>query len=451
MTLSRKLVLNVAATAIAAFAMTGCSALQEGFASQMEVPTVENQANRVAIGMTIVRENNIMAFKMPISADAKWPAMVSKDINDTEKQFIDSSIMDSPYYSTVHYTKPIQRKMLGSGALMSQLGDYGHLAAQLLDQTVSPLTYRAFQKITIFYGPEKKNWPNVFNYDGSLSNFLDFKDGNMQDIDSPTGDVYNTLGDAVIALAPVNMQKDLSLANEEMLHSFAEVAAIQGRKGELETKLKEDEAKSDEPSKYAGFTPLTAQEKLDLENEIATIDTEIKESESIANEKEAIYFQLLDQAVLALEADINIDDENYVKLAKNVNMVANEIESSSTEAYAAFSLALGNLTLGGVVLNFPKEMESLIVAKASIPMHLQAKYDERVSRLVKNAVYLLPNVFIGTYYANKQSNLAEKYGSVTKIILLAHEVKMEQEAEAKKAADEAAQAAEEAAIAVNEK
>lgn len=437
MKISQKIVL--AATAIAAFAMTGCSALQEGFASQMEVPTLENQANRVAIGMTIVRENNIMAFKMPISADAKWPAMVTKDINDTEKKFIDNALMEGPYFSTVHYSKAIQRKMLGSGALMSQLGDYGNIASQLLDQTVSPITYRAIQKITIFYGDNKQNWPNVFNYDGSLSNFLDFKDGKMQDIDSPTGDVYNTIGDAVISLAPLNMQKDLALANEEMLQGFAEVAAVQATKGELETKLKGDEAKSKDKKEYAGFAPLTAEEKLDIEFEIATTEAIIKEKESIADEKEAIYFELLDQAVIALESDINIDDENYVKLARNVNLVANEIQVSSTQAYTSFALALGNITANNVVLKFPTELRSLVVAKANIPLNLQSKYDERVARLVKNAVYLLPNIFIGTYYANKQSNLAEKYESVTKIILLAYEVKAEQEAEAKKAEEEAAE------------
>ncbi|OIP53531.1 MAG: hypothetical protein AUK54_08585 [Helicobacteraceae bacterium CG2_30_36_10] len=439
MKISQKLV--IVATAIAAFTMTGCNALQEGLASQMEVPTLENQANRVAIGMTIVRENNIMAFKMPISADAKWPAMVAKDINDTEKTFINNALMEGPYFSTVHYTKPIQRKMLGSGALMSQLGDYGNITSQLLDQTVSPLTYRAIQKITIFYGDKKQNWPNVFDYDGSLSNFLEFKDGKMQDIDSPTGDVYKTIGDAVISLAPVNMQKDLTLANEEMLQGFAEVAAVQATKGELETKLKVNMVKNNDKKEYAGFAPLTAEEKLDIEYEIAATETIIKEKESIANEKEAIYFELLDQAVIALESDINVDDENYVKLARNVNLVANEIQVSSTEAYTTFGLALGNIGANNVVLKFPTELESLVVAKAYIPLNLQSKYDERVARLVKNAVYLLPNIFIGTYYANKQSNLAEKYESVTKIILLAYEVKAEQEAEAKKAADEAAEAA----------
>jgi len=424
--------------AIAAFMMSGCSALQETLASQMEVPTLEGQANRVAIGVTIVRENNIMAFKMPISADAKWPEMVTRDVNETDKTFINNAVMDTPYFSTVHYTKPIQRQMLGSGALMSQLGDVGNIAAQVLDQTVSPLTYRAIQKLTIFYGEDKKNWPNVFNYDSSINNFLDFKDGKMKKIDSPKGDVYPTIGDAVISLAPVNMQKDLSLANKEMLEAFANVALEQAKKGALETELKEDEAKSNDKENNPKYTPLSEEKKVDMNENLATIEVQIKEKESFADEKEAIYFQLLDQAVIALESEINIDDENYVKLAKNINMVANEIQVSSTEAYTSFGLALTNIIANNSVLNFPKELESLAVAKAAIPLNLQDKYNARVAGLVKNAVYLLPNIFIGTYYADKQSSLAKKYENVTKIIVSAYDVKVQQDSEAKKAAQEAA-------------
>jgi hypothetical protein len=78
----KSLISNVLAIGFIAFSMSGCSTMMEGIQSQMEVPTLEKQANRVAIGMTIVRENNIMAFKMPISADAKWPGMVAAEIDD---------------------------------------------------------------------------------------------------------------------------------------------------------------------------------------------------------------------------------------------------------------------------------------------------------------------------------------------------------------------------------
>jgi len=389
----------------------------EGVQSQMEVPTLENQANRVAIGMTIVRENNIMAFKMPISSDATWPSLVAADINKSEDKFIIDSLMAEPYFSTVHYTENIQREMLGSSASMGMLGDYANITSAVLNQTVKPLTKRAVQKIIILYGRNKANWPNIFNFDGSLDNFLEFKDGKIKDIEALSGDVYATIGEAVISLTPVNMQKDLTIARADMLDGFAEVASVKSQKGELESELKADS--------------VTTQEKLNLEKKIALIDAKISQAESIANEKEAIYFQLLDQAAVALESDINIDDKNYVNLAKNINIVSNEIQVGATQAYISFGLAASNIASSNILLNFPKELESLAIGKVYIPANLQSKYNERVMRLVKNAVYLLPNMLIGTYYADKQSRLAKKYENVTNIILLAYKTKIQQEAAAK--------------------
>ena len=436
--MSRTTTLRLLILTVVALTFSGCSALKEGFASQMEVPTLENQANRVAIGMTIVRENNIMAFKMPISADAKWPTIVTTELSDKDMAFIDGALRDGPYFSTAHYTKAIQRKMLGSGALMSQFGDMGALASMVLDKTVSPLTYRAIAKIKIFYGEDKKNWPDVFNYDSSLDNFLDFKDGVFQDIDSPTGDVYETIGEAVISLAPVSLQKDLTEARADMLDGFGEVALVKSLKGQLETQLKADTAEKEHArQKRKNYTPLSSQEKQDIEKELATIEQNIKEAESLADERELIYFELLDQMTLALESDINIDDANYIKLAQNINLVSQEIQVGATEAYTSFGLALSNLIANNIIMKFPTELEALAIGKMYVPMHLQSKYNQRISNLVKNAIYLLPNIFIGTYYAHKQSNLAEKYENLTQIILLAYEIKNEQSAEAQEAKEKA--------------
>ena len=426
------LLLQVIAIGFFGLNMTGCASLQEGFASQMEVPTLEKQANRVAIGMTIVRENNIMAFKKPISADATWPEAVSTELSDKQKQHIANLLQKGPYFSTVQYTDPIQRKMLGSSATLQGMGKYANAFGSVFNQKISPLTFRAIQKLEAFYGSDPKNWPNVFNYDSNLDNFLDFKDGTMLDVEALNGDVYQSLGEAMIALTPIGLQKDLSVARTNMLDAYEVVADLKSLKGQSETTLKADIADSKD-SKKKDYKPLSSQEKLDIKNELAVIDERIKEAESLANEKEMIYLTLLDEAVVALESDINIDDENYVKLAKNVNIVATEIQSGSTEAYASFSLALTNIASNNILLKFPKELESLAYGKAYVPSNLQSKYDKRISRLVKNSVYLLPNIFIGTYYANKQSTLAQKYQAVTEIIMLAHQVKVEQNAAAKEA------------------
>lgn len=405
---------------IVGITMSGCSALRESFASQMEVPTLEKQANRVAIGMTIVRENNIMAFKKPISADALWPKVASRELTNKQKIHIANALQKEPYFSTVHFTESIQRKMIGSSATLSGMGKYANAFGSVFNQTISPLTYRAMQKIEAFYGKNPRKWPNIFDYDGSLNNFLDFKDGELLDVEALSGDVYETLGDAMIALTPIGMQKSLSLAHAEMLEGYENVADLKSQKGQYETSLKKDANK------------LSSQEKNNIKNELAVVDERIKEAESIADEKELVYFTLLDDAVVALQSDINLDDENYVNLARNVNIVATEIQLGSDEAYASFVLALTNIVSNNILLKFPRELESLAYGTAYVPSNLQSNYKKRIARLVKNAVYLLPNIFIGTYYANKQSTLAKKYQGVTEIIMLAYGVKVEQEKESQK-------------------
>ncbi len=428
----RSLILQVLMVSVVGITMSGCASLQEGFASQMEVPTLEKQANRVAIGMTIVRENNIMAFKMPISADAQWPKEVSAELEDEQQQQIAQMLQKGPYFSTVHYTEAIQRRMLGSSLALSGLGNYANIAGAIMNQTISPLTYKAIQKLEAFYGEDPSKWPNVFNYDSSLDNFLDFKDGELKEVEALNGDVYATLGEALISLTPLSMQKSLSLARMEMLNAYEEVAQIESEKGQIETTLKADVANQNDKEKK-DYVPLTSEEKLQYKKDLVAVEQRIKEAESLADEKELIYFTLLDEAVVALESEINIDDENYVKLAQNINIVASEIQSGATQAYTSFALALTNIATNNIVLNFPRELESLAYAKAHVPSNLQANYNKRIGRLIKNAVYLLPNIFIGTYYANKQSNLAEKYQSITEMIVLAYEVKVEQDKEAQEA------------------
>jgi len=414
------------------FVMSGCTALHEGYASQMEIPSLENQANRVAVGMTIVRQNNIMAFKMPISADAKWPSILTQEITDADERFIKNVLMDDPYFATAHYTKAIQRKMLGSSKSMSSLGQYANLASAILDKSVTPLTLKTFKKLDIFYNnPDlkpradygsdqryyeavRKNYPNIFEYDSSLDSFLDFKSGVIQEIDSPTGDIYESVGEALISLTPISLQKDLLEARLVMLEGFEDVASLTLEKGQLQNDLK--------------TASLNNREKLGKQKELLRIETQIEEAKSVSDEKEVIYYHLLDSAVLALESDINIADENYVNLAKNIHRVSLEIQSSSLEAYTAFALAIANIASSEILQKFPKELESLAIAKVMIPANLQDKYNTRLKRVAMNSVYLIPNALLGTYYAYKQSSLAQKYASVTDVIILAAKVKCKQDA-----------------------
>jgi hypothetical protein len=236
------------------------------------------------------------------------------------------------------------------------------------------------------------------------------------------------------------MQKDVELAKDDMMQSYSKVLDLKKELASIETKLKTDEARKaakEQKVQIKGiegiqreYTPLTPEEIQELEEKKSVLEEKISAAEESADEKEKVYFELLDQAAIALESDINLDDENYIKLAQNINLVANEIQDSSTEAYTAFGIASAKVLGEGIIQNFPKELKTLVIAKMHVPLNLQDKYDERIKRLVKNTIYILPNIFMGSYYAHKQSVLAEKYAEFTDIILDAYNVKLEQEAAA---------------------
>lgn len=441
----RKVILTVVTVGMVGVFNSGCSVLGEFVGSQTEIPSVENQVNRAAIGMAIVRENHIIVNKIPISADANWPALLQMDINDSQKEFINDALMFDPYYATKHYTEAIQRQMLGSGAAMSMLGDNANLFATLLDQKVTPLVYRTVTKLDVlFANPElmpresyasreqyikerTKNWPDVFDFEASPSHFLEFKGGKLIEIESATGDYFPTIASAVISLAPINMQKDLEFSNMEMNEAFEQVAMLEADKGEIESSLERDKGEKQAKTQSVDFIPLTDDEINDAKERLKVLEVEIKEADKIAEEKEMIYFKLLDEMVIALESDMNIDDENYVKLAQNIYKVADEIQVSANEAYVAFGLAVTNLLANHAILKFPEELKSLAMGTAYVPADKQGLYGKRLERLMVNALAALPNALMGTYYASKQKDIAGKYEDITEKIIKAYNIKVAQE------------------------
>jgi len=395
--------LRVFFTFLVAYVFTGCAALRETLASSTEVPTLERQMIRVSVGMTIVRQNELMANKMPISADATWPKLIADGISSEQKKHLTKIINMDPYYATVYFTDIIQRDRLGFDASVKNQKDGVKIAALLLQQKISPLTYEAANKLDAMYGKDPKNWPNILNEDSSLDDFLEFKNGKLKDIESVNGDVYYSLGEAIIALLPISLQKDLDLARIEFKQSVEDVAELESQKGLIEQQK-------------------SSNKSYDTQH-LSILKVELKNAQQISDEKEQIYFTLLDSAAKALESELDIDDENYVKLAYNINIVSKEIARGSRQAYLSFALALRKIQANNMFANFGNELESLAFAKLYVPRELQKKYNERVLRVGKNALYFLPNLFMGTYYAHKQSSLASKYEDISEIIIDAYETK----------------------------
>lgn len=399
----KSIVLHLAIYATISLSYSGCASLKEGLTSQLEVPTLEKQVNRVAIGMTIVRENNIMAVKMPVSADAQWPAQIASSISDQQVKIIKSALKQDPYYATIAYSEPIQRKMLGSSngvdALSDAAGfDVGTIAGAVNDD-ISPLTYKTMQTILVLYGQDKKNWPDTFDFDPSLKNFLDFKNGELTMVEAASGDVYETLDEALIAITPVNYQKDLTQAKNEMLKAYQKAASLEGEKGLYQAKRQ--------------GLKQTSSNTADIND----LDVKISEAKQAADEKEQIYFTLLDNAVTALQSDIRLDNEQ-VKLARNINIITKQIQIGAGEAYSSFAIASGNILNQHLLQHFDKELKSLAFAAMKHPRYAR-QFKERIARLTKNALYFFPNIGMGSYYAYKQSVLARKYETITDLIVQA--------------------------------
>ncbi|WP_324172710.1 hypothetical protein [Sulfurimonas sp.] len=360
------------------FFISGCTGLKESLASTMEVPTLEKQINNASICIAIVRENNLILKNMEISSDATWPKKISEPISSEQKVKLTKLLMYDPYYATVRHTDVIQK--------------------------IPPLAFSATNKLEILYGKDIQNWPKFFDSENYLGDFLEFKSGKLLDIEVIQGDIYQNISKAIISLAPINLQKDLFFSEYEMQGAFSEVVNLKAREGELKN-------------------PLFESQEIPTKKELKLIKIELKNAEVKANEKEKIYFTLLDGAIIALEKEIDLEEKNYIDLAININLVAQEVQRSSIDAYASFGITLRKIQVNNMFKNFNTELDSLAKAKLFVPRALQEKYNQRVARLMKNSIYFLPNIFMGTYYAHKQAKLAQKYIEFTNIIIEAYALK----------------------------
>lgn len=398
------------------FLISGCvNSVKEGVTAVAEIPTVEAQANRVAVGMSVIRINHIIENKMPISSEANWPKLLSKDISGKQQNIIDKAISNDPYFATHQYSDPIQLKMLG-----------GYFAPK-----VSPLTYRALQKFVILYGNNPKKWPDIFKYSTEMDTFLEFKDADKRQpkmVEAISGDAYPSIYEALISLMPTNYKKDLKSTREAMLRAFDEVAELKKEREELENILATDRA-AKSPDYKGDWQSLSSQEILDIKRQMAVLDQQITNAESEADAAQAVNYQVIDSALEQLKNEINLSKEN-VKLAKNIKLAMQEIQYGAGEAGVMFTLATTNIAARNVIENFPTELASLAASTATMPKKKRKLMGERINRLKDNTLYLLPSIGMGTYYAVKQYRLALKYEDVVDIILAADESRKEQQKKA---------------------
>jgi len=403
---------NIILLALALFMMSACSAMQSGAESVVEVPSLENQANRIILAMGLIRTNTVIS-DMPISADASWPGELNDDlVFEENKQIISDALENDPYIATHEYTDLFQK---------TQLNGFVFFGAP----RIGALTYSSLNRVVVLYGPNEDNWPTLFDMETELSNFHTFTDGRVKQVEASTSNVYPNVSGALISLMPINFQKELHDAHSQMIRAFFEVAELKALKGEKETLIQtNDNPVKDENGVYP--RRLSYEEVLMLKQDISALETSILQKQAAADEQESIYSNLLDEATEVLKSDIELDEEQ-VALANNILFASTAIKQGALEAGTAFALTTTILARSDIVKNFPKELITLAVARGSIPHRKLKLYDKRIARLVKNALYAIPAVAIGTYYSIKQAFLAERYESVAEIIVEADRLQKEEE------------------------
>lgn len=370
----------------------GCSAVLEVGQSQLEVPTLEAQLNRVAVGLGIVRENT-MLMAMPISADAQWPTAIGSDVSPQERRLIRQALQRDPYYATHRYTDLVQMKMLG-----------GYMIPP-----TSALTERAFKRIVVLYGDAVENWPTFFSFDGGVGALTQFHDGTPKPVEAVTGNLYPGLDAAVTALLPANYRKEIETALEEQETARRRLAEFKQEKGMLESR----EQLENETMTYGVYEQMNV------------LNVQIERAEEVVSEKEMIVARLLELAEDALQSDLRLNAEQ-VALAENILHVCDAVETGAIEAGTLFSIAMGNITLRDMLRRFPTEMESLAIGTAAVPGHLQGLYAKRLVRLAENAVYLLPAITVGSYEAISQVTDASRYARIAAIVVDAERLRRQQ-------------------------
>lgn len=373
--------------------LNGCAATGETLVTLLETPTVEASANRSAVAASELRLNNQIINHMPISADADWPVALGKDATDEDEKNVSRALAQDPWFATRVYSDLPQRKLLG-GALSPGL---------------SPLTYDAYKKVSVLYGANLDNWPNIFKYTSDFDRFLEFADADSKQplpVEAKQAKLYPNIYNAIVGLLPVNFQKDLEVSHQEMLVAFAEVAGLKAEKSGLEQMLKQEAKDLDED------------DKKQIDEQIAVLEVQIKEKETIADEKQDINFSLLDTAVERLKSDINLTPENWM-LAKKIDAALGTVKSGALETGTLYTLSMATLIGRNPMAHFDKELLSLAGAMALVPASKRHLMRKRIERLKDNLIYLFPSIGMGSYYAVKQYRLASKYGDVTDVLISA--------------------------------
>jgi hypothetical protein len=370
---------------------SGCAIMdsaKEAIVASMEKPSIEKSLNRIKLGINIIRTNSDILYNLPISEDANWPEKVARDINETLTKYFQEKYLDQdPFYGTVKITD-------------AQAGNL---------YSLSPLTLRFYNRVDVLYS-KKPNIDELPLFD--LKKYREFSDAKLIKVEAKRGKLYPNVEKAVLSLVPESRKDELEVSNNELNLANRDVLFKKAEIGELEMFLEINKGSQSAPEKM---------------RELEVAEFELKQLEEIASQKKDIYFQLIDNSVEILRTDISLN-ENLYKLAKKLSLALENVSSGSLQAGTLFTISL--VRIDQDLKSYDAEMANLMKAQLRFAQNITAK-GKKISELLNiragsikdNAMYALPYLGVGSYFAVQQQLLASKYKDIVNIVIEAYEKK----------------------------
>ena len=377
---------------MAAVVLGGCAgamaSLQESVVGTIEFKSVERQLNRAAMGTAITRTNATILFDMPVSENAAWVDALGDDLSQSEQRRIANDLLENdPYFATAAVTDMIVAAQV-------------ERVAPMFNTFIGPtqMNYILEKRLSVLY--EKK--PDIYALPESMSEYMTFKGVKLREVEATTGDLYPNVETAVLALLPVTFKEDVDAAKRAFDETLLNVSSAKEELGDIKTQLLEN--------KSAGYAVD------DLDAQKAVKEKEIEELEAVAQEKEEIYFALLDRAVDAMEKDF---DGSKIALAKKLKKLMTTVHAGALQATTLFMVAGVKLYLSYDI--FDEEIAAIAGTKGigaiSRSRKLSRFIDIRIERLKNNALMLVPNVGVGLYQSGAQKIRAAKYDTIVDVYI----------------------------------
>lgn len=376
----------------------------ESTSAMIESPNVEQQINRVDVGISLVRANTVILYDMPISGDSTWVDELTKPMTTSmyNKVKNSSTVKNDPYFSTVQITNAILGRLsLGLTPINARL--YLILNTIYKNDTNVPKKEKGKYNIPDIYA-----LPSFDNMD-SFTHFPLKNNGKKVElikVNASKFELYKNAETAVISLAPKKYQEKLNNAKDEYLNAKDLVAEAKGVIESNEAWL--DENKNSNSPKRAKY-----EEKVKIKK------VELDKLENKLDEADDIYTKLMKEATLAIESNIQSDFiTTKVPLAKKLEKLLDTVDNNAISAGSMFSAAFISLGKNGLG-TLRDELRAITIAQSLSTLVGNQKdfLSLRFERMGKGALMLIPNISIGTYYAIKQSSEAGRYQIIVDKVL----------------------------------